>query len=171
MGLGVLGSACAEALVKLGFSVSGWSRRGKSLQGVRAFQGPDAFEPFLSGLDVLVMLLPATRHTHNILGREALAHLPRGAAVINAGRGELIDDEALLEALDAGRLTRAVLDVFREEPLPPTHPFWANPRVTVTPHIASVTNPRTAAPVLVENLRRLDNGEPVSPIVDRDHGY
>ncbi|KAA3621403.1 MAG: glyoxylate/hydroxypyruvate reductase A [Proteobacteria bacterium] len=171
MGVGVLGEACAAALSRLGFAVNGWSRCAKKLDGVSMFAGRAELAPFLGASDIVVLLLPHTPDTAGVLDREALAHLPAGASVVNAGRGELIDDDALLEALDADRLDRAVLDVFRTEPLPRDHRFWHHPRVTVTPHVASVTNPATAAPVLIDTLNRLQRGEPVWPLVDRTRGY
>ncbi len=171
MGMGVLGSACAKALLELGFPVNGWSRTGASIEGVTCFAGRDRLAAFLSVSRAVVLLLPNTPETRNILDRETFAGLATGAVVINAGRGELIDDDALLDALDAGRVERAVLDVFRTEPLPDDHPYWSHPSVTVTPHLASITDPRTAAPVLAENLARLERGEPVWPLVDRERGY
>ena len=171
MGMGVLGRACAEALVRFDFPVNGFSRRGERVPGVTVYSGREGLAEFLSSSSVVVLLLPRTTETESVLNRRTLSMLPAEAAVINAGRGELIDDDALLEALDAGRLSKAVLDVFREEPLPATHPYWTHPKVTVTPHIASVTNPRTAAPVLADNLARLKRGEPAGPLVDRRRGY
>ena len=171
MGTGVLGGACARALSGLGFPVNGYSRTPAEVPGVRGFSGSEALEAFLNASRVVVLLLPNTAGTRNIINRESLARLPEGAAIINAGRGELIDDDALIEALDSGRVARAVLDVFRDEPLPDDHPYWSHPSVTVSPHLASITNPRTAAPVLAENLSRLQRGEPVQPLVDRGRGY
>jgi glyoxylate/hydroxypyruvate reductase len=171
MGVGVLGAACARALLELGFPVNGWSRTPTSIDGVSGFAGPGELASFLAASSVVVLLLPNTLPTRNILNRETFSALPRGAAVVNAGRGELIDDDALLGALDSGHVSRAVLDVFRTEPLPGHHPFHHHERITVTPHIASITNPKTAAAVLVDNLARLTRGEPVSPLVDRERGY
>ncbi len=171
LGLGQLGGACAEALVSLGFPVQGWSRSRKHIDGVESFAGNLELEAFLSRAEILVMLLPRTPATENILNSNTLKQLPSGACILNAGRGEQIDDAALLAALDAGVLSEVVLDVFRDEPLPQNHRFWSHPRVTVTPHVASVTSPCTAAPVLVGNLHRLQRGDPVSPLVDRRRGY
>ncbi len=171
MGMGVLGSACARALAGLGFPVNGYSRTPSDVAGVRGFSGPEQLGAFLGASQVLVLLLPNTSGTRDILNRDTLSRLPPGAAIINAGRGELIDDEALLGALDSGHVERAVLDVFRDEPLADDHPYWSHPSVTVTPHLASITNPRTAAPVLARNLARLESGEPAEPLVDRGRGY
>lgn len=171
LGLGELGSACAAALAGLGFDVMGWSRTPKPDAPVATMAGPEGFEAALRRAEILVLLLPATPATENLLDARALALPPKGAVVINPGRGTLIDDAALLSALDEGRLGHATLDVFREEPLPPAHPFWAHPRVTVTPHVASATRPETAAGAVAENVRRGEAGEAFLHLVDRDRGY
>lgn len=171
LGLGELGRACARALAGLGFPVTGWSRSEKALEGIACRHGADGLRAALEGAQVLVLLLPDTPATENLLDAERLAWLPRGAVIVNPGRGTLIDDDALLAALDAGRVGHATLDVFREEPLPPEHPFWAHPRVTVTPHIASETRPETASQVIAENVRRGEAGEPFLHLVDRTLGY
>jgi len=170
LGLGALGGACAGALAGLGFDVAGWSRRPREA-GFPTFAGEEGLAAILARSDIVVMLLPATPATEGLLDAGRLACLPPGAVVINPGRGQLIDDDALLAALDAGRLAHATLDVFREEPLPPGHPFWAHPRVTVTPHIASETRPATAATVIAENIRRAGSGAPLLHLVDRAAGY
>lgn len=171
LGLGELGLACAAALARLGFDVGGWSRRPKDAPGVRCFDGATGLADLLARSEILVLLLPATPATENLLDARALAALPRGAVVINPGRGALIDDAALLAALDAGQIGHATLDVFRIEPLPPEHPYWAHPRVTVTPHIASETRPATAAEAVAENIRRGEAGLPLLHQVDRAQGY
>jgi glyoxylate/hydroxypyruvate reductase A len=170
LGLGALGGACAEALAFLGFDAAGWSRRPRR-EAFPTFAGEDGLAALLGRSGILVALLPATPATDGLLDARRLAMLPLGAVVINPGRGQLIDEAALLAALDAGRLGHATLDVFREEPLPPGHPFWAHPRVTVTPHIASETRPVTAAGVIAENIRRAEAGEPLLHLVDRAAGY
>lgn len=171
LGLGVLGSACAEALLALNFRVLGWSRSAKELDGVETAHGPDGLARVLREGEIVVLLLPDTPATENVLNAETLALLPEGAVIVNPGRGALIDDEALLAALDSGRVGHATLDVFRTEPLPPEHVFWSHPRVTVTPHIASATRPASAARVIVENIRRGEAGEPFLHLVDREAGY
>lgn len=171
LGLGALGSAAAASLVALNFKVSGWSRRPKTLPGVECFSGEDGLADVLSRSEILVLLLPATPQTENTLNAHRLARMPRGAAIVNPGRGPLIDDDALLAALDRGQIGHATLDVFRVEPLPQDHPYWAHPNVTVTPHIASDTRPRSAARVIAENIRRGEAGEPFIHLVDRDAGY
>ena len=125
----------------------------------------------LSRAEILVLLLPLTAATENILSTETLALLPKGATLINPGRGALIDDAALLAALDSGQIGQATLDVFRTEPLPADHPYWHHPKVTVTPHIASATRPESAAEAIAENIRRSEAGETLLHLVDRSAGY
>jgi len=170
LGLGELGAACAEALSALNFHVLGWSRSKKDLS-VKTFSGDQGLRDVLAASEILVLLLPLTPATENVLGSEAIVSMPQGAVVINPGRGPLIDDDALLAALDSGHLSHATLDVFREEPLPEGHPFWAHPKVTVTPHVASATRAGTAASVIAENVRRSEAAEPLMYEVDRSAGY
>jgi glyoxylate/hydroxypyruvate reductase A len=171
MGLGVLGQAVLARLATFGFTLSGWNRSPREIEGVACYAGADALAPFLAQCDVLVCLLPLTAETRGILGAEVFTALPRGASVINVGRGGHLDAEALLAALDSGQLSRAILDVTEPEPLPPEHAFWRHPRVFLTPHVASMTQPQTAAPVMLANLRRHQRGEPLQDVVDRDRGY
>ncbi|GAB4264093.1 MAG: glyoxylate/hydroxypyruvate reductase A [Pararhodobacter sp.] len=171
LGLGALGSACGQALACLGFPVLGWSRRARDLPMIECHHGPGGLRRVLERARIVVTLLPATADTENLLNAETLSWLPAGAALINPGRGTLIDDDALLAALDSGQVGQATLDVFRTEPLPPAHPYWAHPRVTVTPHVAAETRPATAARVIAENLRRIAAGEPLLHQVDREAGY
>ncbi|WP_372886736.1 2-hydroxyacid dehydrogenase [Shimia sp.] len=171
LGLGALGMACARALADLGFDVSGWSRSPKEAEGVTCLSGAEGLDRALARADILVLLLPRTAATDNIVDARALGLLPEGAVILNPGRGQLIDDAALLAALDDGRVGHATLDVFRTEPLPPEHRFWAHPRVTVTPHIASETRPGSASRVIAENIRRGEAGEAFLHLVDRDSGY
>ncbi|WP_170397237.1 2-hydroxyacid dehydrogenase [Ruegeria arenilitoris] len=171
LGLGALGEAAARALAALNFDVTGWSRTAKDIPGITCLHGPDGLRTALSRAEIVVLLLPDTPATVNILNADTLALLPKGACVINPGRGPLIDDDALLAALNAGQVGHATLDVFRVEPLPADHPYWAHPNVTVTPHIASETRPETAAQVICENIRRGEEGEPFLHLVDRSLGY
>lgn len=170
LGMGELGQAVAQMLGGLGFRVTGLSASGRPVAGVdvRPIQQLDQV---LSRAQILICLLPDTPQTRNMLDARRLSLLPRDAWIINPGRGTLIDDEALLHALDQGRPAHAVLDVFRTEPLPAGHPFWQHPGVTVTPHIAAATRPETAAPVVAENLRRAMAGRPLLHLVDRAKGY
>jgi glyoxylate/hydroxypyruvate reductase A len=171
MGLGHLGADAAVKLAGLGFRVSGWSRTPKSIDGVHSFVGDEALDAFLAQSDILICLLPLTAATQGILNRRTLARLPDGAYVINAARGEHLVEEDLVEALASERLAGACLDVFRTEPLPAGHPFWTHPRVTITPHVASLTFPRDVASQLVDNYRRVRAGQPPLHVVDPRRGY
>ncbi len=170
LGLGELGSACARALAVLGFSVAGWSRSPKAIEGVEAHHGEDGLDAVLRRSEIAVLLVPLTPATEGLMDARRLGALPPGAVLLNPGRGALIDDAALLAAL-GDRLAHATLDVFREEPLAKGHPFWAHPRVTVTPHVASATRPETASRAIAENVRRGEAGEPFLHLVDRERGY
>jgi len=171
LGLGELGGAAARALAALNFPVTGWSRTRKEIAGVTCLAGPEGLEQALSSAEIVVTLVPNTPDTANLLNAERLSWLPVGAAIVNPGRGTVIDDDALLSALDSGQVGQATLDVFRVEPLPPDHPYWAHPKVTVTPHIAAATHPDTASEVVVENIRRMVAGEDLLHRVDRARGY
>ena len=171
LGLGEIGRQVATTLALLGFEVLGWSRRQREVPGVATFSGEDGLGRVLGASEILVTLLPATPETENLLDAGRLARLPEGARLINPGRGSLVDDDALLDALDSGRLAHATLDVFRTEPLPPDHPFWSHPRVTVTPHVAAETRPETASLAVAENIRRGEAGLPFLHVVDRAAGY
>ncbi|MEO0772954.1 MAG: glyoxylate/hydroxypyruvate reductase A [Pseudomonadota bacterium] len=171
LGLGELGQASAAPLVHLGFPVTGWSRSPKSIPGIRCLHGDDGLKEALASAQILILLLPNTPETENILNAETMALLPKGAVIINPGRGPLINDEDLITALGSGQIGHATLDVFRVEPLPKDHPFWAHPGVTITPHIAADTRPSTSAKVIAENVRRGEVGEPFLHLVDRQLGY
>lgn len=171
LGLGALGTACARALSDLGFPVTGWSRSAKSLDGITCTHGEAGLAQALEVAQIVILLLPATPDTENTLNAQTLSMLPRGGVVLNPGRGPLIDDAALLDALDSGQVGHATLDTFRTEPLPRDHRYWSHPRVTVTPHIASETRPDSASCVIAENIRRSEAGQPLLHIVDRAAGY
>lgn len=171
LGAGILGSAAANALVTLGFDVTTWSRKPKSIPNVRCLHGRTGLPEILRTSEILVLMLPQTPETDNLLDLQTLALLPAGAAIINPSRGWVIDDDALLEMLDTGHLSGATLDVFRVEPLPASHPFWSHPAILVTPHVASETQPESAGKVVVENIRRGVSGEPFLHLVDRELGY
>ena len=170
-GLGALGTACAQALLGLGFRVTGWSRSAKDVEGVTCLNGEDGLAEALRRAEIAVTLLPDTPATANLFNAETLAQMPRRAFLINPGRGPLIDDKTLIAALDSGQIAHATLDVFRVEPLPQEHPFWAHPQVTVTPHIAAETRASTASEVIVENIKRGEQGAPFINLVDRALGY
>ena len=171
LGLGVLGRAAATALASLGFDVAGWSRSEKQLRGVASYHGARQLGRFLARTDILVCLLPLTAQTAGVLGAANLAQLPRGACVINAGRGGHCDEDALLAALDSGHLGGAALDVFREEPLPAESPLWRHPKVTLTPHIASKTLPASSARHIIDNITRFRAGRSLTHTVDLARGY
>ena len=171
LGLGALGLAAARALQALNFPVTGWSRAPKVIEGLTCLSGEAGLKQALSNAAIVVTLLPRTPQTENLLNARTLAYLPKGAFILNPGRGPLIDDQALLAALDSGQVAHATLDVFRTEPLPQDHPFWTHPQITVTPHIAADTRPHSAARVLVENIRRSEADAPLLHLVDRTLGY
>lgn len=171
LGLGELGAACAQALSQLNFDVHGWSRSQKDIATVLCHSGDEGLEDVLRAAEILVLLLPNTPATENLLNADRLALMPRGAMIVNPGRGPLIDDAALLSALESGQISHATLDVFREEPLPHSHAYWDHPQVTVTPHIASETRPSTASQVIAENIRRGEAGEEFLHLVDKKRGY
>ncbi|VAV94715.1 D-3-phosphoglycerate dehydrogenase [hydrothermal vent metagenome] len=171
LGLGVLGQACSRALADLRFQVSGWSRSAKNLDGITCYHGADGLDQALTTAEILVCLLPLTPATQHILNTQSLGKLPKAAIVLNPGRGALIEDDALLAALDTGQVGHATLDAFVTEPLPAAHPFWAHPRITVTPHIAAKTRPKTASLVIAENVRRGEAGEDFLYQMDIQAGY
>ena len=171
LGMGALGAACARALKALNFPVTGWSRTPKDIPGIPCLSGEDGLRQALSTAQIVVTLMPKTPETENTLNAERLSWLPRGAVILNPGRGALIDDAALLAALDKGHVGHATLDVFRVEPLPADHPYWTHPRVTITPHVAADTRASSASRVVAENIRRGEAGEPFLNLVDRGRGY
>jgi glyoxylate/hydroxypyruvate reductase A len=171
MGLGNLGQDAAALLARIGFQISGWSRTPKAVAGVDCFHGRDQLPAFLADCDIVVCLLPLTAATENLIDAAVFGAMRAGAGFVNAGRGRVVVDDALLAALDTGRVRHAVLDVFRDEPLPPAHPFWRHPRVTITPHNATAGYPETAAPQIADNIRRVLAGQPPRNVVDRAAGY
>lgn len=171
LGLGTIGQDTAKKFAALGFPTAGWSRTRKSLPGIETFHGPDGLARVLAQSDILVNVLPLTRDTTGLLDAKLFAALPKGAYLINMARGGHVVDEALLAALDSGHLSGAALDVFNQEPLPPEHRYWTHPKVQVTPHIAGATNPRTASPGVIENIRNIRAGRPLINQVDPKSGY
>ena len=171
LGFGEIGQDVARKLKALGFPVSGWGRHPRTLAGFATFAGADGLPRLLAQSEILVCLLPLTSETRGILNAQNFAQLPRGAGLINAGRGAHLVEEDLIPALDRGQLSAATLDVFCEEPLPPGHPFWDDPRILVTPHIAGTTNPATAAPIVLDTIRRFQAGGPLLNQVDPTRGY
>jgi len=172
-GLGHLGIACAAALATIGYPVRGWSRSAKTElpDGVTGFHGPDQLDEFLSGCDTLVCLLPLTPQTRGVLNAALFAKLPRGAHLINVGRGDHLVEADLLPALDSGQLSAATLDAFSVEPLPAGHPFWGDPRILITPHIATRTDRLVIAQQTLANLASLRQGQRPPHQVDLGRGY
>jgi glyoxylate/hydroxypyruvate reductase A len=171
MGIGEIGGLCARRIAALGFPVSGWSRTKRSIDGVSCLSGSAQLQDFLARSDILVVVLPLTPETSGILNAESLAQLPRGAFVVNLARGALINERDLVAALDSGRLAGALLDVTQIEPLPADSPLWLHSKVKLTPHIAGLTTPETAAATVVENIKRLRTRQPPICVVERDRGY
>jgi glyoxylate/hydroxypyruvate reductase A len=171
LGTGALGEACARALMALNFQVEGWGRSAKDLPGLPCHHGAEGMKALLMDADIVVTLLPRTAETENILNAASIAQMKRGAVILNPGRGALIDDTALLSALDSGQISHATLDVFRVEPLPDDHRFWTHPKITVTPHIAADTRPETSAQVIAQNIGLAEAGAPLLHLVDRTKGY
>ena len=172
MGTGEMGSAAAALLRASGFRVRQWSRSGRrSVEGCESFAGPAGLPAFLQRSEILVNLLPLTRDTEDIVSWELLSQLPRGACFVNGARGGHVVEADLLRALDCGQLAQAVLDVYREEPLPASSRLWKHPGVRLTPHTAAVTNIETSMEQIVENWRRNIAGEPLLNVVDASAGY
>lgn len=171
MGAGKTGLPAAQALARFGFDVSCWRHSDQSVDGLRCFHGSDQLGEFLARCEILISLLPLTEQTQDIINADLLAQLPRGASLVNVGRGELVVETDLLAALDSGHLQTAVLDVFRTEPLPPDHVFWKHPQVTVTPHVASLIDPTTGALALCRQISALDGGEQSLNVISRQRGY
>jgi glyoxylate/hydroxypyruvate reductase A len=171
LGFGVLAKACARVLGGFGFDLACWSRNPKAMDGVESFHGRQGLAGFLARTQILVCLLPLTPETTGILDKVLFAGLPHGAWLINAGRGGHQVEADILAALDSGQLAGVALDVFQCEPLPADHPFWPHPKVTISPHIASVTQPRSAAREIVANIRRVEAGDAPRNTVDIAAGY
>jgi glyoxylate/hydroxypyruvate reductase A len=171
LGLGSLGRAVLERLRAFGFECAGWSRSRHAIDGVACFAGPDELRALLERTDIVVCLLPLTAATRGILDARLFGALPRGACLVHAGRGPQLNEADLRAALDGGQLVHAILDVCDPEPLPAGHWLWMHPRVWLTPHIASMTQPESAVEVVLENLRRFEAGEAMAGTVDRRAGY
>lgn len=171
LGLGELGANAASELRRQGLTVLGWSRSPRSIEGVQCHAGLETLDLVLSQADILVIMLALTPKTRGLLDRGRLARLPRGAAVINVARGALVDQAALTEFLQSGHIGSATLDVFEKEPLPQDDPLWQLPNVLITPHLASVAIPASAARQIAGNLVRVASGEPPANQIDVNLGY
>jgi glyoxylate/hydroxypyruvate reductase A len=171
LGMGEIGTMAAQHLRDLDFPVAGWSRTPKQVPGIESFVGREQLDAFLARSDILVCLLPLTADTRNILNAEAFAKLPNGAFVINAARGGHLVEADLIAALDGGHLSGATLDVMQTEPLPSESPLWVHPKITLTPHVAAMTDPRAAARYIADSIASHERGEPLRNLVDFDRGY
>ncbi len=171
LGLGELGMRVANSFAHFGLNTSGWSRSPKTMPSISCYHGEAGLATMLRQLDYLINLLPLTPKTENILAMPLFRQLKPGCFLINVARGRHLVEQDLLEALDQGMLSGACLDVFRDEPLPTTHPFWKDPRIAITPHVAARTSPDSAARQVAANYRRLERGEELLYLVDANRGY
>ncbi|QBE63892.1 2-hydroxyacid dehydrogenase [Pseudoduganella lutea] len=171
MGAGALGRRVLDCLRPFGFPLQTWSRSPKAIDGVRSFAGDDGLDAFLRGTRVLVCMLPLTDATANILDRANLGKLPKGAYVINVARGAHLSEPDLLAYIQSGHIAGATLDVFRNEPLPRQHPFWDEPRITITPHISALTLRDESVRQIAGKIGQLARGEPVADVINRELGY
>jgi len=171
LGLGELGRASANKLLENGFKVSGWSKSLKNIKGIECFDGEMGFIQLLQQSDILICLLPLTIHTKNLMNKETLNLLPKGASIINFSRGQIVNEKDLLDSLDSKHLNHAVLDVFNIEPLPEKHPFWMSTQVTVLPHISAPTDVKSASVVVVKNIQNYLNYGKVPKAIDLNKGY
>jgi glyoxylate/hydroxypyruvate reductase A len=171
MGLGMQARQILATLQTFGFALSGWARSEHRIAGVDCFAGDEQLPAFLGQCDIVICVLPLTEQTQGILDRQLFRHLPKGAALVNMGRGGHLIEEDLLEALASGQLSAAVLDVLQQEPAAPDHPFWQHPQILLTPHIAAMTQPESAFGVLLDNIRRYQRGESMLGQIDRQRRY
>lgn len=171
MGLGNLGAVAAQTLAGLGFATRGWARSAKHIDGVECYAGAEMFDSFLDGCEILVNLLPLTSDTRGLMNANLFFRLPKGACVINCARGQHLEDNDLLVALDSGQIKQATLDVFHQEPLPQDHPFWTHPAITVTPHVASQIDAATGGQIIASNLQEFAKRGTCADVADAVRGY
>jgi glyoxylate/hydroxypyruvate reductase A len=171
LGAGALGAPTTAHFVSFGFKTRVWSRSGRAIAGATSFAGREQLIDAVRGADIVVNLLPLTGETENLLGAEVFGAMAPGGFFINGARGAQVVDAELIAALDAGQLSGAALDVFRTEPLPQSDPFWAHPKVLVSPHVAAPTHMHTAVSELAESIRRFERGDALPHVVDRRLGY
>ena len=172
MGYGALGKAVAAQLRPFGYKMTSWSNSTKPAEdGIVHYHGPDQLDTFLATTDIFICLLPNTPQTTDLLNAATFAKMPEGAAIINGGRGSLINDDDLISALDSDHISGAVLDVFKTEPLPAGHPYWCHDKVLVTPHIAAVTRVQSAVEFVLQNIDRLEKGQTAENLLDLKRGY
>ena len=171
LGLGEIGTVIAERLRDLDFTMAGWSRTRKDVRGVESFAGRDQLQAFLARSDILICVLPLTPETRHILNKDTFAMLPKDAYVINIARGSHLNEADLIAALDSGHLSGAALDVFETEPLPPDSPLWDHPKITLSPHIAAISDPHAMAKVAVDGIADYEAGRPLKNVVDFAKGY
>ncbi len=171
MGLGNLGKDCAETLAKIGFNLRGWSKSEKNIDNVTSFHGKNQLKDFIDGVEILVCMLPLTNETKGILNYDLFSMMPKGSFLINVARGEHLVDNDLLEAISTGKIKEATLDVFHVEPLPKKHPFWKNPNILITPHIASLIDPVSGGKEIAENIKKFINGEKIQNLIPQGKDY
>lgn len=171
LGLGELGGAAALHFSAAGYHVSGWGRTAKQMTGVKCYSGQAELAQAVADADVVICLLPLTAETDSLLDKMFFEQVKTGTIFINVARGAIVDDAALIAALDSGKVQAACLDVFRQEPLPAEHPFWLHPAILITPHVSAVTNVSTVVQQIAENYRRSQRGEMLLNPVDLSRGY
>lgn len=171
MGIGTIGKVIGTLMLKNNFKVTGWSRSKKDIDHIKTFHGKDQRNAFLETAEILICILPLTKETEGILNREVFNKLPKGAYLINIGRGKQLVEADLLEAIDKGQLAGAALDVFREEPLPKQHPFWNHKSIMITPHTAGSVTPESAVRKIASNYNAMKNGKKLVDVVDFEKGY
>ncbi len=171
LGFGQMGQPVCAALAAAGFRIHAWGQHPRGDATIVYSWGDAGLHSVLAEAEILINLLPLTPATAGILNLRLFAQLPKGAALINFGRGAHLVDDDLLDALSSEHLGHAVLDVFHQEPLPTSHPFWMHPQITVLPHVAATTDPATAAPIAVQNVIAFRTGRPITGLVSRSLGY